>query len=85
MKILPSKEMCSIDRDIKNFGHPYNQVLFIDFQVNYWDNGEGFHVQGNHFPTVNDLPQITQFTPEVQAARDMHFRIYDEILASTNR
>ncbi|XP_075232480.1 uncharacterized protein LOC142330898 [Lycorma delicatula] len=42
-------------------------------KMEYWDNGHGFHMTGpkGGFPV---------YTPEVQAARDLHFHLYNRAL-----
>lgn len=47
-----------------------------EIKVEYYDDGNGFHHTDN-LPTV-ELVQIED-TPEVKAARDEHFRIWNEI------
>lgn len=50
-------------------------------QVQYWDDGKGFHVAGNNIPIAySALPQPVQETPEVQAAREEHMRLYQQTL-----
>ena len=44
-------------------------------QVEYWDDGSGFH-QVDNVPKV--LPQQIDDTPEVKAAKEEHQRIWNE-------
>jgi hypothetical protein len=53
------------------------------FQVQYWDDGTGFHAAGNNLPGVySELPQVVQDTPEVMAAKKQHFQLFQQALAS---
>lgn len=47
--------------------------------MQYWDDGTGFHTSGNAGPGgyYGDQPY---YTPEVQAARDRHFELYEQAL-----
>ncbi|XP_065202246.1 uncharacterized protein LOC135832732 [Planococcus citri] len=69
---------------------PYGQVI----KRQYWDTGAGFHVTSNTYP-LNELSNSNEnfrqnvagggsvpYTPEVQAARDLHFQLYQQALAS---
>lgn len=47
----------------------------MDLQVEYWDDGTGFH-QIDNVPQV--APKQVTDTPEVQAAKDEFFRIWQE-------
>lgn len=49
-------------------------------RMHYWDDGSGFHAAGNNLPVA--VHQVPEYTPEVQAARDQHFRLYEATLAS---
>ncbi|XP_034238911.1 uncharacterized protein LOC117643884 [Thrips palmi] len=49
-------------------------------KVNYWDDGDGFHVAGNTLPTENDVPEPVTETPEVAAARLQHEASYAHAL-----
>lgn len=45
---------------------------YFSAQVNYWDDGDGFHVAGNTLPSESDVPEPVTETPEVAAARLQH-------------
>ncbi|CAB0007055.1 unnamed protein product [Nesidiocoris tenuis] len=47
-------------------------------KMQYWDDGHGIHMAGNNLPVA--FNQEPQYTPEVRAAREEHFRMYDAIL-----
>jgi hypothetical protein len=58
-------------------------VLLKWFQVNYWDDGTGFHAAGNNLPGVySEVPQPVQDTPEVVAAKEQHFQLFQQALAA---
>ncbi|RZF45975.1 hypothetical protein LSTR_LSTR017482 [Laodelphax striatellus] len=40
--------------------------------MEYWDNGNGFHM------AASPKSDFNPYTPEVQAARDLHFRLYKQ-------
>lgn len=51
-------------------------VVFLGWlKVEYWDDGTGFHQIDN----VEQIqPQQVEDTPEVKAAREEHFRIWQQ-------
>ena len=62
---------------------------YFNFQRQYWDTGSGFHVTSNTYPLNGPVPggqgngqQAVPYTPEVQAARDLHFQLYQQALSS---
>jgi hypothetical protein len=58
-------------------------VLLKRFQVHYWDDGTGFHAAGNNLPGVySEVPQPVQDTPEVSAAKEQHFQLFQQALAA---
>ena len=53
------------------------------FQVQYWDDGTGFHAAGNNLPGLYaELPKPVQDTPEVMAAKEQHFQLFQQALAA---
>lgn len=53
------------------------------FQVQYWDDGTGFHAAGNNLPGLySEVPQPVQDTPEVTAAKLQHFQLFQQALAA---
>ncbi|KAJ9579254.1 hypothetical protein L9F63_024639, partial [Diploptera punctata] len=52
--------------------------------VQYWDDGTGFHAAGNNLPGLyaQDIPQPVQDTPEVTAAKQQHFKLFQQALAA---
>jgi hypothetical protein len=58
-------------------------VLLQRFQVHYWDDGTGFHAAGNNLPGVYpEVPLPVQDTPEVSAAKEQHFQLFQQALAA---
>ena len=55
-----------------------------ELQVQYWDDGTGFHAAGNNLPGLyaQDIPQPVQDTPEVIAAKEQHFQLFQQALAA---
>ncbi|PSN35579.1 hypothetical protein C0J52_24407 [Blattella germanica] len=54
-----------------------------DGTVQYWDDGSGFHAAGNNLPgTFAEVPQPVQDTPEVTAAKEQHFQLFQQALAA---
>lgn len=51
-------------------------------KVNYWDDGDGFHVAGNSLPSESDVPEPVTETPEVAAARLQHESLHAQALQS---
>ena len=49
-------------------------------KVNYWDDGDGFHVAGNSLPSESDVPEPVTETPEVAAARQKHETLHAQAL-----
>ncbi|XP_052120758.1 uncharacterized protein LOC113204539 [Frankliniella occidentalis] len=49
-------------------------------KVNYWDDGDGFHVAGNSLPSESDVPEQVTETPEVAAARLHHENMHAQAL-----
>lgn len=49
--------------------------------MDYWDDGSGFQARGHNVPKI--IYDFPTFTPEVQAAREEHFKLYQQILLST--
>ncbi|KAK3926253.1 Cuticle protein 6 [Frankliniella fusca] len=49
-------------------------------KVNYWDDGDGFHVAGNSLPSESDVPEQVTETPEVAAARLQHEHMHAQAL-----
>lgn len=49
-----------------------------EIKVEYWDDGTGFH-QTDNLPKV--ILEANTDTPEVQAAKEEHFRIWRELAA----
>lgn len=52
-------------------------------QVNYWDDGDGFHVAGNSLPAESDVPEPVTETPEVAAARLRHEAVHAQALQAS--
>ena len=52
--------------------------------MQYWDDGTGFHAAGNNLPGLyaQDIPQPVQDTPEVTAAKEQHFQLFQQALAA---
>lgn len=51
--------------------------------MHYWDDGTGFHAAGNNLPGVySEVPQPIQDTPEVTAAKEQHFQLFQQALAA---
>lgn len=49
----------------------------------YWDDGTGFHAAGNNLPgAYSEVPQPIQDTPEVTAAKEQHFQLFQQALAA---
>jgi hypothetical protein len=60
-------------------------VLLQRFQVHYWDDGTGFHAAGNNLPNIySEVPQTVQDTPEVSAAKEQHFQLFQQALAAAS-
>jgi hypothetical protein len=58
-------------------------VLFLCFQVQYWDDGTGFHAAGNNLPGIYaEVPKPVQDTPEVMAAKEQHLQLFQQALAA---
>lgn len=58
-------------------------AVSLCFQVQYWDDGTGFHAAGNNLPGVySEMPQVVQDTPEVMAAKKQHFQLFQQALAA---
>ncbi|XP_050523727.1 uncharacterized protein LOC126895644 isoform X2 [Daktulosphaira vitifoliae] len=60
--------------------YSYTDPMGKQVQAQYWDTGAGFHITGNNIMS-SDSGYI-QDTPEVEAARNEHFQIYQQTLAS---
>lgn len=59
-------------------------AISLCFQVQYWDDGTGFHAAGNNLPGVySEGPQVVQDTSEVMAAKKQHFQLFQQVLAAT--
>ena len=57
--------------------------FLLRFQVQYWDDGTGFHVAGNNLPGLyTEVPKPVQDTPEVMAAKEQHFQLFQQALAA---
>lgn len=57
--------------------------LLLWFQVQYWDDGTGFHAAGNNLPGLYaEVPKPVQDTPEVMEAKRQHFQLFQQALAA---
>ncbi|XP_022189545.2 uncharacterized protein LOC111048010 [Nilaparvata lugens] len=52
--------------------YSYVDPLGRTVKMEYWDNGNGFHM------AASPKSEFNPYTPEVQAARDLHFRLYKQ-------
>lgn len=55
---------------------PYGNIV----KMQYWDDGTGFHAAGDHLPVA--IYEAPQYTPEVKAAREEHFRLFEQAAAA---
>lgn len=52
-------------------------------KVHYWDDGTGFHAAGNNLPGLySEVPQPVQDTPEITAAKEQHYQLFQQALAA---
>ncbi|CAH0386597.1 unnamed protein product [Bemisia tabaci] len=73
--------MESRDADAKVYGaYTYFDPSGNPVRMQYWDEGKGFHMAGNTLPQ-NAMPEVVTDTPEVQAAKQLHHKLYEQTLA----
>uniref|UniRef100_A0A146LU40 Cuticle protein 6 n=1 Tax=Lygus hesperus TaxID=30085 RepID=A0A146LU40_LYGHE len=73
---MESRDPDGTVRGSYSYVDPYGNVV----RMQYWDEGNGIHMAGNSLPVA--VHQEAQYTPEVRAAREEHFRLYEAALAT---
>ncbi|KAF6212295.1 hypothetical protein GE061_012817 [Apolygus lucorum] len=73
---MESRDPDGTVRGSYSYVDPYGNVV----RMQYWDEGNGIHMAGNSLPVA--VHQEPQYTPEVRAAREEHFRLYEAALAT---
>ncbi|XP_054263324.1 uncharacterized protein LOC128986815 [Macrosteles quadrilineatus] len=72
-------EARALDGSVRG-SYSYQDPTGKTVKMHYWDDGAGFHTVGNNLPA--SYYASPQYTPEVQAARERHFLLYRQALAS---